>query len=174
MLISFVKVTDAVNCFAVRQKSMWRGLTSIREYSLILGTLMNRLVKNVESLSTKHNPFAKEDSRRRVSDTYRKIWQTVKRIPKGRVASYGQIARVSGFTGQARLVGYALHSLPPGIEIPWHRVINSRGRISFPHNSLSYKRQRELLEKEGVVFMKQRIDLSRYGWKTAMRRTKAL
>jgi methylated-DNA-protein-cysteine methyltransferase-like protein len=99
------------------------------------------------------------------SDTYRKIWQTVKRIPKRKVASYGQIARASGFPSQARLVGYALHNLPHGIDVPWQRVINSQGRISFPENSPSYRRQREWLEREGVVFLKGKIDLKRFGWK---------
>jgi methylated-DNA-protein-cysteine methyltransferase-like protein len=99
------------------------------------------------------------------SDTYRRIWQTVQRIPKGKVASYGQIALVSGFESQARLVGYALHNLPHGIEVPWQRVINSQGRISFPENSSSCKRQRELLEKEGIVFLKGQVDLKKYGWK---------
>ena len=97
--------------------------------------------------------------------SYQKIWKTVERIPKGKVASYGQVARVSRLPNQARLVGYALHNLPHGIDIPWQRVINSQGRISFPELSSSYKQQRGLLEKEGIVFLKGKIDLKRYGWK---------
>jgi methylated-DNA-protein-cysteine methyltransferase-like protein len=106
---------------------------------------------------------------REASDTYRTIWQTVQRIPKGKVASYGHIARLSGFPSQARLVGYALHNLPRGIDVPWQRVINSQGRISFPEHSPSYRRQRMLLEKEGIVFINGRIDLKRFGWKKNFR-----
>jgi methylated-DNA-protein-cysteine methyltransferase-like protein len=98
-------------------------------------------------------------------DSYQKIWRAVEKIPKGKVASYGQIARLSKLANQARLVGYALHNLPRGIEVPWQRVINSQGRISFPENSSSYKRQRELLEKEGIVFLKGKVDVTKYGWK---------
>lgn len=87
------------------------------------------------------------------------------RIPKGKVASYGQIARVSGFSRQARLVGYALHNLPHGVDVPWQRVINSQGRMSFPENSKPYKKQKELLEREGIVFVNGKTDLTRFGWK---------
>jgi methylated-DNA-protein-cysteine methyltransferase-like protein len=67
-------------------------------------------------------------------------------------------------SGQARLVGYALHRLPYGIDVPWHRVVNSKGKISFPSGSHSYQEQRSLLEKEGVMFANERIDLVTYGW----------
>ena len=100
----------------------------------------------------------------RPSDTYGKIWSTVRKIPRGKVATYGQIARLSKLPRQARLVGYALHSLPYGIEIPWQRVINAQGRISFPEQSHSYKKQKELLTKEGILFNKGRINLKRFGW----------
>ncbi len=99
------------------------------------------------------------------SSNYQRIWETVARIPKGKVATYGQIARASRLHRQARLVGYALHNLPLGLEIPWQRVINSRGRISFPPRSLSYKRQREMLEAEGVILSKGRVDLNTFGWR---------
>jgi methylated-DNA-protein-cysteine methyltransferase-like protein len=102
---------------------------------------------------------------RKTSDSYQKIWRAVEKIPKGKVATYGQIARISKLPNQARLVGYALHNLPRGIDVPWQRVINSQGRISFSENSSSYKRQRELLNREGIVFLKGRIDLKAFGWK---------
>jgi methylated-DNA-protein-cysteine methyltransferase-like protein len=98
------------------------------------------------------------------SSPYPRIWEMVARIPPGKVATYGQIARLCGLAGQARLVGYALHGLPHGLDIPWQRVVNARGRISFPVGSPSYCRQKELLELEGVVFVKGRIDLRTYGW----------
>ncbi len=105
------------------------------------------------------NAIPKDGSR------YLRIWKTVARIPRGKVATYGQIARLSGLAGQARLVGYALHSLPSGIDIPWQRVVNAQGYISFPAGSTAYFRQKELLEIEGIVFVKERIDLKTYGWR---------
>lgn len=64
----------------------------------------------------------------------------------------------------ARVVGYALHKTPRGMHIPWHRVINSKGMISFPRHSVQEKTQRKLLEMEGVRFSGTRVDLSRTGW----------
>ena len=61
------------------------------------------------------------------ADSYQRIYEAVKRIPRGRVATYGQIATLAGLDGHARQVGYALHSLPDGSDIPWHRVINAKG-----------------------------------------------
>ncbi|MDL1889963.1 methylated-DNA--[protein]-cysteine S-methyltransferase [Nitrospirales bacterium NOB] len=99
------------------------------------------------------------------SGKQQRIWSTVEKVPRGKVATYGQIARLSKLPRQARLVGYALHALPHGIQIPWHRIINSKGRISFPVNSDAFKRQKNLLEKEGVNFVKGRVDLKVFGWK---------
>ena len=59
-----------------------------------------------------------------------RIYAIVRRIPRGRIASYGQVARLAGLPGHARQVGYALHALPEDSGIPWHRVINARGRTS--------------------------------------------
>jgi methylated-DNA-protein-cysteine methyltransferase-like protein len=97
-------------------------------------------------------------------DAYNIIWQTVKQVPRGKVATYGHVAELSGLKGQARLVGYALHNLPDGTKFPWHRVINAQGRISFPTNSAAYRLQKTLLEKDGVKFSKDKIDLNKYGW----------
>jgi len=92
-----------------------------------------------------------------------RIHRVVSRIPRGRVATYGEIARLAGLHGQARLVGYALHALPVGTRIPWQRVVNAQGAISLPGKSAI--RQRELLEKEGVRFdARGRIDLDRFLW----------
>ena len=98
------------------------------------------------------------------SRTYLQIWKTVRRIPRGRVATYGQIAREAGMDGQPRLVGYAMHALPHGSSVPWHRVINATGRISLP--GPSGRSQREKLETEGIVFGKSgRIPLKTYQWR---------
>ncbi|MGI9302703.1 MAG: MGMT family protein [Gammaproteobacteria bacterium] len=98
------------------------------------------------------------------TSSYQRIWDTVKEIPCGHVATYGQIARLAGLPRRARMVGYALHQTPDDIELPWHRVINAKGEISFPRGSEPYKRQAELLAIEGVELVNGRIDLRRYGW----------
>lgn len=94
--------------------------------------------------------------------TYAQIFAVVRRIPPGFVATYGQIAALAGRPRAARLVGYALHRAPGAL--PWHRVLNARGRISLPADSTSGMAQRRRLEAEGVVFMGGRIDLARYQW----------
>jgi methylated-DNA-protein-cysteine methyltransferase-like protein len=96
--------------------------------------------------------------------TYELIWEAVRLVPRGKVATYGQIAAEAGFPGQARLVGYALHSLPPRSGVPWHRVINAQGKISFPTNSPAFKTQKELLRRDGVVSRVGKIDLEKYGF----------
>jgi methylated-DNA-protein-cysteine methyltransferase-like protein len=101
------------------------------------------------------------------SNTYERVWRTVRRIPQGRVATYGQVALVAGYPRQARLVGYALHHTPDDVAIPWHRVINARGAISFPKGSSRYEMQLDRLLEEGVEFVHDRVDLDRYGWRPA-------
>jgi methylated-DNA-protein-cysteine methyltransferase-like protein len=99
---------------------------------------------------------------------YRAIWDTVKQVPRGKVATYGEVARLSGLMNQARRVGYALHSLPPRSGVPWHRIVNAKGEISLPAISGGYQRQKKLLLKEGIAFRKGRIDLARFGWVRSM------
>ena len=96
-------------------------------------------------------------------DINHRIWQVVALIPAGKVATYGDVARLAGLPGAARRVGAALRALPPDTRIPWHRVINAQGRLSLPEGSSAQYTQRELLEAEGVVFSAaKRIDLGRY------------
>ena len=95
---------------------------------------------------------------------YLTIWKTVRRIPKGRVSTYGAIAALSGLAGQARLVGYALHNLPPKSGVPWHRVINARGMISLTDLDDMAERQKRLLRAEGVLFTKGAVSLVKFGW----------
>ena len=97
------------------------------------------------------------------SDVHRRILDVVARIPAGRVATYGQIARLAGLGGQARLVGYALHASER--PLPWHRVINARGEISARGDSFSETLQYRLLAAEGVVFDEHgRVPLARFRW----------
>ena len=97
-------------------------------------------------------------------DLHARIRKVTARIPRGRVATYGQIARVAGLRGQARLVGYALHALPNDSPIPWHRVLNAKGELST--RGVSAERQRKLLETEGVRFdARGRVSLASFQWR---------
>lgn len=108
--------------------------------------------------------LSRSDSPRPTS--YTGIDRVVKRIPRGRVATYGQIATLAGLDGHARQVGYALHSLPDRSDIPWHRVINAKGEVSPRSASDSHELQRMLLEEEGVEFsVDGRVDLKTFRWK---------
>jgi len=93
-----------------------------------------------------------------------RIWRVVHGIPSGKVASYGQIAQLAGLPRAARLVGRVLSQLPEGSKLPWHRVVNSQGRISFPFGSEPYREQRERLLAEGVVFSGQRVARACFNW----------
>lgn len=104
------------------------------------------------------------------SPVYRRIYDVVKRIPKGKVSTYGQIATLTQCSGP-RQVGYALHGTPKGESIPWHRVINSQGRISLPKGSESHDIQRLLLESEGIVIDETgKVSLKKFQWKPSVRK----
>ena len=100
----------------------------------------------------------------RSGQAYQRIYAAVRRIPRGRVATYGQIAELAGLEGHARQVGYALHVAPEGL--PWHRVINAQGKISARAGSDWGELQRLLLEAEGVSFDGNgRVDLKKFQMK---------
>jgi methylated-DNA-protein-cysteine methyltransferase related protein len=104
---------------------------------------------------------------------YQVIWSTVSRIPRGKVATYGQVATLSGLDGHARQVGYALHNLPERSDVPWHRVVNSRGEVSPRTSGDSHELQRMLLEGEGVEFdLRGRLELRKYRWQPPTARAK--
>ena len=96
-------------------------------------------------------------------NTFEKIYEVVKNIPKGKVATYGRVALLAGNPRWARVVGYALHTNPePGI-IPCHRVVNREGRVAPGFAFGGEGVQRQLLEAEGIVFESDgRIDLEKY------------
>ena len=104
------------------------------------------------------------------SSSYPKIYAAVSRIPKGRVATYGQIAALAGLPRQARLVGYAMHALPAESDVPWHRVVNAAGKISIRGNGLGHDElQEQLLRREGVRFVDGAIPLATFRWKPRSR-----
>ena len=98
--------------------------------------------------------------------TYDAIYEVVRQIPYGQVATYGQIAELAALPGQARLVGYALYKVAPDSDIPWHRVINAKGEVSeSPLRYGSDYLQRSLLEAEGIAFNATgKVSLSDYRW----------
>ena len=90
------------------------------------------------------------------------VYELVQQIPRGRVTTYGTLARVLHLRGGARTAGRALAATPSGRGIPWHRVVGERGKLLIPepHGSL----QRKLLESEGVNIVEMRVDYARHGW----------
>jgi methylated-DNA-protein-cysteine methyltransferase-like protein len=104
---------------------------------------------------------------KKAEGTYNRIYAIVRQIPSGKVASYGDVARLAGLPGQARLVGYALHALPPHSSVPWQRVINAKGGISTVHTRVGAELEHRIrLEAEGIVFQANgRTSLQRFGWR---------
>ena len=97
------------------------------------------------------------------------VYRLVKRIPRGRVTTYGELARALRLSGGARAVGYAMAACPSGRGIPWHRVIGAGGRLLIPEPYGA--KQRMLLETEGVALDGFRIDMNLYGWSPAKKKT---
>lgn len=109
-------------------------------------------------------PAAPAESRPSESH-YDRIYAVMKRIPRGRVATYGQIAALAGLPGHARQVGYALHATPSGQSLPWHRVLNAQGAISLPPRE-GGDVQRAMLKAEKVnPSADGTVDLARYQWR---------
>jgi methylated-DNA-protein-cysteine methyltransferase-like protein len=103
-------------------------------------------------------------------NVFARILAVVRRIPRGRVATYGQVARIAGLPRYARHVGYALHALPHGSNVPWHRVLNTRGAVSLRARDGAAETQRLRLTKEGVHFNAAgRVSLATYQWQPGVR-----
>jgi len=98
------------------------------------------------------------------SEKVKRIWQTVAVIPKGKVASYGQIADLAGLPGRARLVGKALGLAPKEMKLPWYRVLRSNGQLAFKVGTSSAEKQKGLLQQEEVVVLNNRVKLTQFGW----------
>jgi len=99
-------------------------------------------------------------------NTYEKIYEVVKRIPKGTVATYGQVARLAGNSHWARVVGYALHVNPDNGEIPCYRVVSKDGRVSEAFAFGGANIQRRLLEADGIEFRDDCVIMEKYQWET--------
>lgn len=98
-------------------------------------------------------------------EAYDEIYAVVSSIPRGKVATYGQVAELAGLPRRARMVGYALRELPEGSGVPWHRVVNASGSISERGRPDSERDQKAMLEAEGVAFnSRNRVSLNRFRW----------
>lgn len=102
----------------------------------------------------------------KISEFTKKVMQQILKIPKGKVATYKQIAELSGKPQASRGVAWILHSCSTTYKLPWHRVLNASGKISFDKRSSNFKEQRKRLEKEGIVFNNiGQLSLAKYQWK---------
>lgn len=101
-------------------------------------------------------------------NTFEKIYEVVKKIPKGYVATYGQVAALAGNRRWSRVVGYALHVNPDQENIPCHRVVTKEGRVSDAFAFGGSNRQVQLLEEEGILFVNGLVDMKKYQWETPM------
>lgn len=109
---------------------------------------------------------ATRSKRIQMSEFTLKVLAVVKKIPRGKVATYGQVATLAGKPHAARGVGWILNSCSETHRLPWQRVLNSQGKISFHPKLWQYTEQRRLLQKEGVQFLnKDSLDLQKYQWK---------
>lgn len=100
-----------------------------------------------------------------VPSALNKIWFIVAMIPEGAVINYGKVADLAGLPGRARYVSRALKLAPQHMQLPWHRVINSQGKISFKYGSEGYQLQQSRLREEGIKVNKGKISLSEYEWR---------
>ncbi len=99
-----------------------------------------------------------------LQDFQQAVYYWIAQIPKGKVASYGQIARLAGYPRHARHVSKALGSADKSLKLPWQRVIAASGKIAFKIDSDGFSKQEYLLKKEGVTVNKGKIDLKQFGW----------
>lgn len=100
-----------------------------------------------------------------ISEFTRKVMQQIRMIPTGKVATYKQIAELSGKPQASRGVSWILHSCSTTYKLPWHRVLNSQGKISFDRTTHNYRKQKSLLKSEGVVFEGEQLNMTKYQWK---------
>jgi methylated-DNA-protein-cysteine methyltransferase-like protein len=113
-------------------------------------------------ITWRHSPVPAKTSH---LNFYTRVYEVVRLIPRGKVATYGQIAAIVSHSGAARTVGWALRALREGTDVPWHRVINARGTVSTSYQEGGEILQQTVLEEEGITFdALGRADLVVYGW----------
>jgi methylated-DNA-protein-cysteine methyltransferase-like protein len=110
-----------------------------------------RLLLPLRGTGTRHDAAAEQNP------ALEAIWDVVARIPRGRVSTYGDVARAAGLPGRARLAGYALKHTPPGLELPWHRVVGAGGKIAFLPGSAAFREQTRRLRGENVKVENGRV-----------------
>jgi len=123
------------------------------------------LARSKKTFAVLFRPLSSEDARSRSSrrltgednPALEAIWNVVASIPRGKVATYGGVARAAGLPGRARQTGYALRNMPEGLNLPWHRVLGAGGRIVFPKSSRHFKEQATRLRAEGVLVKDGRV-----------------
>lgn len=99
-----------------------------------------------------------------MEEDQQQLYAWLAQIPSGTVVTYGQLAALIGRPNGARWVGQQLARLPPGSDLPWHRVLNARGGSSLPLDKGGSNRQLRLLQREGVQLAEGRVSLLRYQW----------
>lgn len=108
-------------------------------------------------------------AKKELTDFSKKVINAIKKIPRGQVATYGQIARIAGKEQGSRGVAWILHSSSKAYNLPWHRVLNSKGQISFPRLTALHVKQKNLLLREGVELSDSgMIDLEEFQWKKGL------
>lgn len=99
-----------------------------------------------------------------ISAEQQQFFQVLASVPEGKLVTYGQLALLSGMGKRARLAGRWLKFLPEGSKLPWHRVLNAQGKLSFPAGSEKYSEQKQRLAAEGVVMHNGKYSLKKYAW----------
>lgn len=122
-------------------------------------------LKLTKSISDNSAPHTNEKTKQPNKEhNKQQVYQVLSSIPFGKVTSYGAVARLSGLGRGARFVGYVLRNLPKGSTLPWHRVLNSQGKISLPEDSPSFKKQIARLKEEGILVKSGKVDLKQHLW----------
>ena len=108
-----------------------------------------------------------------ISEFTKTVMKRIHQIPLGKVATYKQIAELSGKPQASRGVSWILHSCSTAYKLPWHRVLNSQGKISFDRTTHNYRKQKKLLQNEGVLFDGEQLNMAKYQWKKKPAKAKA-
>ena len=110
---------------------------------------------------------------KQISEFTKNVIAMVKKIPRGRVASYSQIAALAGKPGAARGVVWILHSCSDAYDLPWHRVVNAKGQIAFKEDRKNHREQKRRLEKEGIKVAGIEVNMLEAQWKKTAKPKKA-